>query len=413
MLSAAAWGDTEPGAVSPQRIETGVWLRRLLVTQFRCYAQAELRLAPAPVVLTGPNGAGKTNLLEAVSFLSPGRGLRRARLSEIDRRRPGETAAFGGQPWAVAATVMTPGGLRELGSGREAAQNEGAQSGSSGRERRLVKVDGAVARGQQALAEVLSVVWLTPQMDGLFREGAGGRRRFLDRLVYGFDPEHSARCNAYEHSLRERARLLKRGGGDVAWLASLEDSMATRGVAIAAARLDMVERLQHACDSAEGPFPKAALGLDGAVEVWLRQGPALAAEDRLRDGLAERRRADAESGGAGLGPHRSDLLAHHRAKGVAAEHCSTGEQKALLIAILLAHARLLTLERGTAPLLLLDEVAAHLDAARRAALYEEILGLGAQAWLTGTDAADFDGLQGQAQFFAVHDGTVHAGTGPA
>jgi DNA replication and repair protein RecF len=189
--------------------------------------------------------------------------------------------------------------------------------------------------------------------------------------------------------------------------------MATRGVAIAAARLDMVERLQHACDSAEGPFPKAVLGLHGAVEDWLRQGPALAAEDHLRDGLAERRRADAESGGAGLGPHRSDLLAHHRAKGVAAEHCSTGEQKALLIAILLAHARLLTLERGTAPLLLLDEVAAHLDAARRAALYEEILGLGAQAWLTGTDAADFDGLQGQAQFFAVHDGTVHAGTGPA
>jgi DNA replication and repair protein RecF len=180
-------------------------------------------------------------------------------------------------------------------------------------------------------------------------------------------------------------------------------------VAIAAARLDMVERLQSACDGAEGPFPKVDLGLEGAVEDWLRGGPALAAEDRLRDGLAARRRQDAETGGAGLGPHRSDLLAHHRAKGVAAELCSTGEQKALLIAILLAHARLLTLERGAPPLLLLDEVAAHLDAARRAALYEEILDLGAQAWLTGTDVADFDGLAGRAQFFAVHDGTVHEG----
>ena len=417
MLSPAAWGDAEPGAVSQQRSQTGVWLRRLLVTQFRCYAQAELRLSPAPVVLTGPNGAGKTNLLEAISFLSPGRGLRRARLSEIDHRRPGNAVAgaqepgpqeLGPQPWAVAATVMTPDGPRDLGSGRDPAQPEGAPPGASGRERRLVKVDGAAARGgQQALAEVLAVVWLTPQMDGLFREGASGRRRFLDRLVYGFDPEHSARCNAYEHAQRERARLLKGGQGDAAWLASLEDSMATRGVAIAAARLAMVERLQRACDGAEGPFPKAELALDGAVETWLRQGPALAAEDRLRDGLAQCRRQDAESGGAGLGPHRSDLLARHAAKGLAAEFCSTGEQKALLIAILLAHARLLTLERGAPPLLLLDEVAAHLDAARRAALYEEILALGAQAWLTGTDAADFDGLEGSAQFFAVHDGTVH------
>lgn len=388
--------------MSQQHSETGVWLRRLLVTQFRCYDEAELRLDGAPVVLTGPNGAGKTNLLEAVSFLSPGRGLRRARLSEIDRRTPDMTS--GPQAWTVAATVMTPEGPRDLGSGRDPAQQEGAI-----RERRLVRVDGATARGQQALAEILSVVWLTPQMDGLFREGASGRRRFLDRLVYGFDPEHSARCNAYEHALRERARLLKSGAGDAAWLASLEESMAGRGVAIAAARLDMVERLQSACDTAEGPFPKVDLGLEGAVEDWLRGGPALAAEDRLRDGLAARRRHDAETGGAGLGPHRSDLLAHHRAKGVSAELCSTGEQKALLIAILLAHARLLTLERGAPPLLLLDEVAAHLDAARRAALYEEILDLGAQAWLTGTDVADFDGLAGKAQFFSVHDGTVHEG----
>ncbi len=418
MLSPAAFGDAEPGAVSQRMTETGVWLSRLVVSQFRCYAAAELRLEAAPVVLTGPNGAGKTNLLEAISFLSPGRGLRRARLSEIDRSGPGVEAAGNplgntpGNPWAVAATVMTPEGPRDVGSGRDPGQKAGGQNGDAVRERRLVKVDGAAARGQQALAEIFSVVWLTPQMDGLFREGAGGRRRFLDRLVYGFDPEHSARCNAYEHALRERARLLKSGRGDAAWLASLEESMATRGVAIAAARLDMVERLQQACDSAEGPFPKVVLDLEGAVEDWLRQGPALAAEDALREGLAENRRQDAETGGAGLGPHRSDLLATHKAKGVGAELCSTGEQKALLIAILMAHARLLTLERGAAPLLLLDEVAAHLDAARRAALYEEILGLGAQAWLTGTDAADFEGLEGRAQFFAINEGAIRlAGAG--
>jgi DNA replication and repair protein RecF len=388
--------------MSQQHSETGVWLRRLLVTQFRCYDEAELCLAGAPVVLTGPNGAGKTNLLEAISFLSPGRGLRRARLSEIDRRVAGAQGAA--RPWTVAATVMTPEGPRDLGSGRDAGQPDDSAQGSGARERRLVRVDGAAARGQQALAEILSVVWLTPQMDGLFREGAGGRRRFLDRLVYGFDPEHSARCNAYEHALRERARLLKTGAGDAAWLASLEDSLASRGVAIAAARLDMVERLQSACDGAEGPFPKVDLGLEGAVEDWLRGGPALAAEDRLRDGLAARRRQDAETGGAGLGPHRSDLLAHHRAKGVAAELCSTGEQKALLIAILLAHARLLTLERGAPPLLLLDEVAAHLAAGRREALFAAVVGLGAQAWMTGTGAEVFDGLGERAQRVRVSEG---------
>lgn len=389
-----------------------MWLSRLMVTRFRNYAQAELSLDAAPVVLTGPNGAGKTNLLEAISFLSPGRGLRRARLSEIDRAGPGAEASDV-LPWAVAATAMTPEGPRDLGSGRDPGPGGETQNGLA-RERRVVKVDGVPARGQQALAEVLAVVWLTPQMDGLFRESAGGRRRFLDRLVYGFDPEHSVRCNAYEHALRERARLLKTGRGDAAWLASLEDSMAARGVAIAAARLEMVERLQQACDSAEGPFPKVDLGLDGAVEGWLRGGPALAAEDQLRDGLAAGRRQDAESGGASLGPHRSDLLATHQAKGVAAGLCSTGEQKALLIAILMAYARLLTLERGAAPLLLLDEVAAHLDAARRAALYEEILGLEVQAWLTGTDAADFAGLEGRAQFYTVDDGTLEpAGRGGA
>ncbi|NIA68113.1 DNA replication/repair protein RecF [Pelagibius litoralis] len=378
-------------------------MHRLLVHEFRSYQSAELEIAAAPVVLTGANGAGKTNLLEAISFLSPGRGLRGAKLSEVDRIAPADEAGGAATAWAVAAGVTTPEGPRDLGSGRDPGNGEGA----SGRERRLVKIDGAVARGQQALAEVLSMVWLTPQMDGLFRDSAGGRRRFLDRLVYGFDPEHSARSNAYEHALRERARLLKSGRGDKVWFDALEDSMARHGVAIADARLTMVERLQHACDAADGPFPKARLALEGTVEQWLGEGhPALTVEDLMRERLAESRRQDAEAGGAAVGPHRSDLAAQHAAKGVAAALCSTGEQKALLIAILLAHARLQALERGSPPLLLLDEVAAHLDAERRAALYREILDMRAQAWLTGTDAADFKSLEGEAQFFTIQDGGI-------
>jgi len=421
LLTPATYGAAGPPAVSPERSAAGTWIQRLLVHQFRSYARAELELAPPsasaaagapaalPVVLTGPNGAGKTNLLEAISFLAPGRGLRGAKLGEVDRvSRQQEGTDREAAPWAVAASVMTPDGPRDLGSGRDPASG-----GGNGRERRLVKVDGVAVRGQQALAEVVSMVWLTPQMDGLFREGAGGRRRFLDRLVYGYDPEHAARSNAYEHSLRERARLLKSGRGDRSWLEALEDSMARHGTAIADARLAMVERLQHACDAGEGPFPKASLALDGTVERWLAEGqPALTVEDRLRAGLAESRNQDAEAGGAAIGPHRSDLAAEHADKGVAAALCSTGEQKALLIAVLLAHARLLTLERGAPPLLLLDEVAAHLDGARRTALYGEILDLGAQAWLTGTDVADFESLQGRAQFFAIAEGTIHPAGGP-
>lgn len=419
MLTSASLGEATAAGALPQQSLARTWIERLVVHQFRNYAQAELALGAAPVVLTGANGAGKTNLLEAISFLSPGRGLRGAKLAELDRLGPsGAAPGVAESAWAVAAQLHTPQGPRDIGSGRDpgspkqADKDNGPGAGNAsgngtGRERRLVKIDGAAVRGQQALAEVLSLVWLTPQMDGLFRESAGGRRRFLDRLVYGFDPEHSARSNAYEHALRERSRLLKSGAGDAAWLDALEDSLARHGVAIAVARLAMTERLQQACTTADGPFPKALLALEGTVELWLGAGePALAVEDRLRQSLAESRRLDAETGGAAIGPHRSDLLATHADKGIAAALCSTGEQKALLIALLLAHARLLTLERGSAPLLLLDEVAAHLDGARRAALYQEILALGAQAWLTGTDTADFQGLEGQAQFFTIRDGAI-------
>jgi DNA replication and repair protein RecF len=382
-----------------------LWVRRLQLTAFRNYPRAALESDGRPVVLSGPNGAGKTNLLEAVSFLAPGRGLRRAGLSEVERRAgsgENESPAMGAQPWAVAAQVVTPDGPRDLGTGRDPT--------AEGRERRAVKIDGAFAESQQALGEIVAVTWLTPQMDRLFQDSPGHRRRFVDRLVYGVDPAHAARVNRYEHAMRERARLLRGAGQpDPAWLGALEQRMAEQGVAIAAARRQMIDRLTRAAQAGGGPFPKASLALAGDLETWFDQLSALEAEERLANALAEARARDAEAGGAAYGPHRADLLAQHVDRALPAELCSTGEQKALLIAIVLAHARLLAAERGFAPLVLLDEVAAHLDAERRAALFHELVTLGAQPWLTGTDPELFAGLAGRAQFFTVREGRIEAG----
>ena len=404
------------------REAASVTLARLALTDFRCYERAVMAVDPRPVVLTGPNGAGKTNLLEAISFLAPGRGLRQASLGAVDRRLPQangtalpatssgasqetqDSGADASVAWAVAARLAGPDGVTEIGTGRDPTTE-------TGRERRLVKIDGTFVRGQAPLAARLGVVWLTPQMDRLFLEGASARRRFLDRLVYGLDPDHASRVSAYEHALRERARLLRAGpsigsADDGPWLAALEEQIAARGVAIAAARRDFATRLDAAAADGVGPFPTAGLRVEGAIEAWLDEMPALAAEDRFRARLAESRARDAETGGAMLGPHRSDLQVTHLAKGMPAADCSTGEQKALLISIVLAVARLLTVARGAAPVLLLDEVAAHLDAVRRAALFEELLALGGQAWLTGTEEDLFCSLGDRAQFFRVRDAVI-------
>jgi DNA replication and repair protein RecF len=374
---------------------------RLILTDFRCYRQAKVAVDGRAVVLTGPNGAGKTNMLEAISFLAPGRGLRRARLGEIDRRAAnavGEEQAPAATPWAVAATVATPRGAVQIGTGREATP--------SGGERRIVRIEGVSARSQTALAEHVNLVWLTPPMDRLFHEGSSARRRFLDRLVYGFDPEHASRVSAYDQAMRERGRLLREGGADPAWLAALEENMAQHGVAIAAARRDIATRLDEACAGGVAGFPCAVLASTGPVEAWLAAHPALAAEDMLRQRLAAGRRQDAESGGAAVGPHRSDLTVRHGGTGVIAAQCSTGEQKALLIAILLAHARLQAVLRGAAPIMLLDEVAAHLDGERRRALFAELAALGSQAWMTGTEEVLFEDLRGAAQFLRIADAVV-------
>lgn len=392
MLAAAQQDRHDSPAVASDRGRLGV--TRLALTDFRNYRAARLDLDPRPVVLTGPNGAGKTNLLEALSLLSPGRGLRNARLADIDRRVGAVDAPS--QGWAVAAVLETRRGALRLGTGRD------AESG----ERRAVRIDGEPAKSQAALAERLGVLWLTPQMDRLFVEGPGGRRRLMDRFVLGLDPAHASRVARYEHALRERSRLLRDGQGDRAWLGALEDVMAAEGLAVAAARREVIERLDLVCAKAVGSFPRAGLSLVGTIETWLDEMPALAAEDRFRAALADARATDAMTGGAAIGPHRSDLAVMHADKGIAAEQASTGEQKALLIAILLAQAQLQRAVRGEPPLLLLDEVAAHLDTVRRLALFEILAGIDGQAWITGTDAALFVPLRGAAQFLAVADGEL-------
>jgi DNA replication and repair protein RecF len=382
-----------------RRIPGGPYIARLRVSDFRCYEQASLETDQRPVVLSGPNGAGKTNLLEALSFLAPGRGLRQARLGEVDRRAANVAAA-----WAVAARLSGPDGDCDIGTGRDPSVEENA------RERRLLRIDGAPQRGLMGLAERLALLWLTPQMDGLFLDSKSARRRFLDRLVASFDPGHASRLNAYEQAIGERLRLLRGDGGpasvDPGWLGALEQQIAEHGTAIAAARLDLVARLGCVLAEGDGIFPQPEMSVFGEVEDWLAEMPALAAEDRLRHRLADGRSLDAEAGRALVGPHRSDLYVRFAATQMPAADCSTGEQKALLIAILLGQARLMAAERGRTPLLLLDEVAAHLDENRRRALFEALSDLGVQAWLTGTDRSLFAGFGDRAQFFAVADARI-------
>jgi len=357
----------------------------LALTDFRSYQHAELAAAGRSVFLFGANGAGKTNLLEAISLFSPGRGMRAAGLGDFGRRGPGEAE---GRAWTVSALIATDDGAVRLGTGVEAP----------GAARRLVRVEGEAAPPGR-LAEHVRPLWLTPAQDRLFLEGAAERRRFLDRLVFAAEPIHAAHATAYERALRERGRLLAEPGADPAWLTALEGAMAQAGARLAEGRAFTVEALQTEVDQrGERPFPQAALSLTGAFEQMALAGAALAEiEARLIADLAASRPRDAAAGRALTGPHRCDLAVVHRERGRPASECSTGEQKALILNLVLAQgARLSRAKSPPNPILLLDEVAAHLDRSRRAALAEEIDALGLQAFLTGTDESLFEPLKGRA-----------------
>lgn len=376
---------------------------RLTLNDFRNYRHLRLDLDATPVVLTGPNGAGKTNLLEALSFLAPGRGLRNTKLAAAGRR-----VGDGSAPWAVSARLARPSGLCEIGTGLE--REEPASGGADGR--RVTRINGTAIRGQAPLANEVGVLWLTPTMDRLFSEGPASRRRFLDRLVSGLEPGHARQLAAYERGLRERGRLLVERA-DSGWIDAVEETLAAHAVAVAAARREAVARLSVALAGQTGPFPRAALAIEGEVEHWLDEAPAIDVETRLCQALVASRRHDGESGGTAHGPHRSDLTVTNLDAEMPAALCSTGEQKALLIAIVIANARLHTARRGQTPLLLLDEIVAHLDPDRRAALLDAVLALGAQAWLTGTEPALFEAIDARAQFFTISDATVEASAGSA
>ena len=347
------------------------------------------------IVLSGANGAGKTNILEALSLLTPGRGIRGAKAIEIQNTQHSNSA------WAIAAKLTTPYNEIKLGTGLD------AQS-----EKRIVRINGHTAKNQNALGDHLCCVWLTPQMDRLFLDSASHRRRFLDRLILAFDPSHSTRLNHYDNAMVQRSRILKDARSkntnpDPAWLEGLESQMAETGIAIAAARLDFVQRLQAACEQEDhAHFPLTLLQANGTLEEFLKNTPALEVENLFRFQLKESRKVDMFTGGAATGPHKSDLTVTMASKSMPADQCSTGEQKALLIGIIIAHAHLIAAERGTPPLLLLDEIAAHLDDSRRAALYEILAELKTQVWLTGTDRNLFTAIEKTAAFFEIENAQI-------
>jgi DNA replication and repair protein RecF len=344
---------------------SGLAITTLTLSHFRSHLAGRLRFDQRPVAIVGPNGAGKTNILEAVSLLSPGRGLRRAAADDLARKPES-------RGWKVGADVQGLGALHRVET--SAGPGEG----------RLVRVDDK-AVPQAHLGRILRVLWLVPAMDRLWIEGAEGRRAFLDRMTLSFRPDHAEMVLGYEKAMRDRNRLLRDQVGDPHWYGALEAQMAQFGARIVANRLAALHRLALAQDGAASAFPRAELALMGQES------------GDLAVALADGRRRDMAAGRSLIGPHRADLAAVFATKGVAADQCSTGEQKALLISLLLANARALAVDLGAAPILLLDEVAAHLDEARRAALFDEICGLGAQALMTGTEAALFDSLGARGQ----------------
>lgn len=376
---------------------TAAFIQRLTLTNFRSYHAAQLRLDRAgPIVLTGANGVGKTNLIEAISLLAPGRGLRRATIEEL-------AFSEGDGAWAISAEIQGMLGLATLGTGIDPPIGEESAPA------RKCRIDRESVGSATAFADHLRVAWLTPAMDQLFNGPASERRRFLDRLVLAVDAQHSRRVAALERSLRSRNRLLEESQGDSHWLDAVEHETAEVAVAVAAGRVETVKRLSAALDASREnarEFPHAEVAPQGWMEQLLHDRNAIEVEDRYRVLLRDNRARDTAAGRTLEGPHLSDLVVTHAGKQIPAADASTGEQKALLIRLVLAHADLIKQMTGYAPVLLLDEVIAHLDPARRAALYDALSSLGAQVWMTGADPVAFGDIVGRAQVFVVRTGVV-------
>ena len=377
-------------------------ITELKLCAFRNYDTAHLK-APSPfMVLFGENGAGKTNILEALSFFAPGRGLRRAKLYEV-----GQVKTFNAleenraNPWAVSGFITHQDTKTHLGTGYDPQPLS-----SSFQEKRLIHIDDQEVKNQNELLDILTLNWLTPEMDKLFIEGSENRRRFLDRMVNSFDTAHSTRLSKYVTALKQRTKILQYPKPDLIWLDAIESEIAALGVAIAASRLDFIEKINHTLETSDSSFPKTHLNLSGLIETFLKNHSALATEDYFKDHL-KNVRANVYEAIPPDGVHRTDLKALHVLKNTPASLCSTGEQKALLLSILLSHAKLQKKAKGISPILLFDEVVAHLDQNRRALLFEEIMSLNTQTWLTGTDAVLFKDLdRTQTSFVLVNKGQL-------
>lgn len=371
-------------------------LTRLSLTAFRSYEQLLVNCDARPVVLTGENGAGKTNLLEAISLLSPGKGFRNA-LGEHLLNKDSPTRA-----WAVSATIATASGDTQVGFGLD------PDAFARGKERRLVRINQTNVRSQSELSEHLQVIWLTPNMDRLLQDAPGDRRRFLDRLVFGFDTEHAGRVKRYEHATRERLHLLKDGRATPSWLDALETNMVVNGMAITMARIQTIERLLEQLKNAATRFPRAHLKMTGWVDDLFGQGlNEKEVEELYHQKLVENRGKDSLIGMTRTGPHRSDFLCFFDDEVTPAAQCSTGEQKALLLSITLAAARMQKELKKGIPILLLDEVVAHLDPSRRRDLFDEIEALKLQTWMSGTDSHLFSDFGDRAQHFCVENGILY------
>lgn len=366
----------------PSEQKAELSLKKLSLSSFRSYDDFRIESGNRFVLLTGDNGVGKTNILEAISLLSPGRGLRNAKISEI------QNIHINDKTWAVSADLLHHDEHHKIGTALDYSLN----ADHIRKEKRIVRIDGETQSSQTSLSDYLSILWLTPQMEKLFLEGSYERRRFFDRFVFSFDPSHSGRLSRYENALRERSKILKQDRPDPKWLDLLEQNMAESAMAITAARKILCEKLSQAMeelDDVRTVFPAASIRVSGTLEEFLNTHSALECEDYFRQELKYSRNHDAIYGGAKTGPHKSDIDVMHLGKKMPAHQCSTGEQKSLLITLILSQSTLVQEERGAAPILLLDDIVSHLDDHRRGNLFDYLSHLNSQYWITGTDTNAF------------------------